>query len=94
MENEKIQLYQEAIRSISVEELQKKKEKIAEPQEYIVATHGPALAKAIKEYPHILDSIGIYRVNCSHLGKEPDLSALAEYLRAVSPFVQILIDLQ
>lgn len=64
------------------------------PENYIVATHGPALTKALKENPELLNLIGIYRVNCSHLGKESDLKSLAEYLKTLHPFVPILIDLQ
>ncbi len=64
------------------------------PRDYIVATHGPALTKAVMERPEILDLIGIYRFNCSHLGKESDLSTLAEYLKVIHQHSPILIDLQ
>ncbi len=63
-------------------------------EKYMVPTHGPALVRALIANPELLDLIGIYRVNCSHLGKEPNLEILAEFLRTIHPFVPILIDLQ
>jgi pyruvate kinase len=87
------ELYQNAIQSIKNVSLLRRGEKIV-PERYIVATHGPALTKALIENPELLNLIGIYRVNCSHIGKEPDLKSLAEYLRTLHPFVPILIDLQ
>ncbi len=93
MQNEKTRLYTEAIDSIGGASLKTREGKTI-PQEYIVATHGPALAKVVKTHPETLDLIGIYRVNCSHIGKEWDLEALAAYLKVVSKYVPILIDLQ
>jgi hypothetical protein len=72
----------------------KKCDKKTIPQNYIVATHGPTLVAAIKEDPTVLDKIAVYRVNCSHLGKEGDKEALAGYLKEIYPYCQILIDLQ
>lgn len=69
MQNEKTRLYTEAIDSIGGASLKTREGKTI-PQEYIVATHGPALAKVVKTHPETLDLIGIYRVNCSHIGKE------------------------
>lgn len=86
-------LYYDAIQSVKNASLLQRTEKTI-PENYIVATHGPALTKALKENPELLNLIGIYRVNCSHLGKESDLDVLAEYLRTLHPFVPILIDLQ
>ena len=93
-ENEQTLLYWGAIISVGSNKLITREEKQKHPREYIVATHWPALAKVVKEDPTILNNIGIYRVNCSHLGKESDLKSLAEYLRTLHPFVPILIDLQ
>lgn len=94
MQDEKTVLYADAIASMqNSSAIQTKTEKTI-PENYIVATHGPALAKVVREYPEILNLIGIYRLNCSHIGKEWDLGGLAEYLRCVSKFVPILIDLQ
>lgn len=87
------QLYQDAIASMKRSSLLSREEKTI-PEEYIVATHGPALTKAITENPELLNLIGIFRVNCSHLGKEPDFPALAEYLSVLHRYVPILIDLQ
>ena len=86
-------LYQDALESVKHSSPLKREEKTI-PEQYIVATHGPALTKAVKEDPTILNNIGIYRVNCSHIGKEPNLEILAEYLRTIHKFVPILIDLQ
>jgi len=86
-------IYKTAIGIIEKTPLLRRTEKTI-PEQYIVATHGPALTKAIIENPELLNLIGIYRVNCSHIGKEPDLEALAQYLRKISQFVPILIDLQ
>lgn len=72
----------------------RREEKKAIPENYIVATHGPALTKVLRDNPETLNLIGIYRVNCSHIGKESDLSELAEYLRIIHKYVPILIDLQ
>lgn len=69
-------LYQEAIARIIDASLIAKKIKQETPQHFIVATHGPTLMAAIKEDSSILDMIGIYRVNCSHLGKENNWEAL------------------
>lgn len=91
--SEATQLYKDALLSIQNGTPLKREEKTV-PENCIVATHGPALAKAVRDNPGILDFIGIYRVNCSHIGKEPDLHALAEYLRGIHKYVPILIDLQ
>jgi hypothetical protein len=91
--SEVTQLYQDAFQSVQKSSLLKREEKTV-PENCIVATHGPALTKAVRDNPEILDFIGIYRVNCSHIGKEPDLHALAEYLRGIHKHVPILIDLQ
>lgn len=93
MPSEKTLLYIETMTSIRGTLLIHRAEKTT-PENYIVATHGPALTKALKENPELLNLIGIYRVNCSHLGKESDLKSLAEYLKTLHPFVPILIDLQ
>lgn len=93
MQPEKSLLYGEAIASVKASEIKKKEEKTV-PKDSIVATHGPALTKAIKENPALLNLIGIYRINCSHIGKESSLEDLAEYIRTINPFVPILIDLQ
>ena len=93
MPSEKTLLYIETMTSIRDTLLIHREEKTT-PENYIVATHGPALTKALKENPELLNLIGIYRVNCSHLGKESDLKSLAEYLKTLHPFVPILIDLQ
>lgn len=93
-ENSQKQEYHETKNIIEKNALVGRKKKEEAPGNYIVATHGPALTKALRENPELLDLIGIYRVNCSHLGKESDLEALAEYLRTLHPFVPILIDLQ
>ncbi len=87
-------LYQESINNIQDAELLSREIKKESPQDYIVATHGPGLVRAIKDDPTILDKIGIYRVNCSHLGKEPDFIALADFLRNIHHAVPILIVLQ
>jgi hypothetical protein len=68
--------------------------KYQNPDDFIVATHGPSLAIEIRENPKILNLIGIYRVNCSHLGKESDLETLGLLLKNISKYVPILIDLQ
>jgi pyruvate kinase len=94
MQNEKTLLYSQALEAFKNVSLTSRAEKKIVPQNYIVATHGPALAKVLCETPETLDMIGIYRVNCSHIGKESDLEALAEYLRTIHKFVPILIDLQ
>lgn len=94
MQNEKTLLYAEAVEAFRDISLTSREEKKIVPQNYIVATHGPALAKVLCETPEKLDMIGIYRVNCSHIGKESDLDALAEYLRTIHKYVPILIDLQ
>jgi len=87
-------LYKEAIACVNRITLIDKKTKQDIPQQYIVATHGPTLMATIKEDPRILDMIGIYRVNCSHLGKESNWEALGDFLRTIHPFCKILIDLQ
>ncbi len=88
-------LYQETTTCLkTVQGLIKKDTKKQTPQDYIVATHGPTLVAAVKEDPTILNNIGIYRVNCSHLGKENNKHALADYLKEIYPYCQILIDLQ
>ncbi len=70
MQDEKTVLYADAIASMqNSSAIQTKTEKTI-PENYIVATHGPALAKVVREYPEILNLIGIYRLNCSHIGKE------------------------
>ena len=91
--SELTKIYQDAIRSLQEKPvlLRSKKEN---PRDYIVATHGPALAKAITKNPELLNLIGIYRFNCSHLGKETDLHGVAGYLREIHKYVPILIDLQ
>jgi pyruvate kinase len=94
MQNEKTLLYSQALEAFKNISLTSREEKKIVPQNYIVATHGPALAKVLCETPETLDMIGIYRVNCSHIGKESDLDALAEYLRTIHKYVPILIDLQ
>lgn len=94
MQNEKTLLYSQALEAFKDVSLTSREEKKTIPQNYIVATHGPALAKVLCETPETLDMIGIYRVNCSHIGKESDLDALAEYLRTIHKYVPILIDLQ
>lgn len=93
-DNSQKQEYHETKNIIEKSTLVDRKKKEEAPENYIVATHGPALTKALRENPELLNLIGIYRVNCSHLGKESDLEALAEYLRTLHPFVPILIDLQ
>lgn len=93
-DNSQKQEYLETKNIIEKSTLVDRKNKEATPENYIVATHGPSLVKALRENPLLLDLIGIYRVNCSHLGKESDLEVLAEYLRTLHPFVPILIDLQ
>lgn len=87
------QVYADAIHAVNQASLLKRTEKTI-PENYIVTTHGPALTQAIIENPELLNLIGIYRVNCSHIGKEWDLESLAEYLRMVHKYVPILIDLQ
>ena len=94
MQDEKTLLYAEAIEALKNISLSGRDEKKVVPEHYIVATHGPALTKTVIENPEILNLIGIYRVNCSHIGKESDLDALAEYLRTIHKYVPILIDLQ
>jgi pyruvate kinase len=94
MQNEKTLLYAEAVEAFKNISLTTREEKKAIPENYIVATHGPALTKVLRESPETLNLIGIYRVNCSHIGKESDLEALAEYLRTIHKYVPILIDLQ
>lgn len=94
MQNEKTLLYAEAVESFKNISLTSREDKKAVPEKYIVATHGPALTKVLRESPETLNCIGIYRVNCSHIGKESDLAALAEYLRTIHKYVPILIDLQ
>ena len=94
MQNEKTLLYAEAVEAFKNISLTSREEKKAIPENYIVATHGPALTKVLRESPETLNLIGIYRVNCSHIGKESDLDALAEYLRTIHKYVPILIDLQ
>ncbi len=91
--SELTQIYQAAIKSVQNKPPLSRIEK-QNPKEYIVATHGPALTQALIEKPELLNLIGIYRVNCSHLGKESDIEMLAEYLRTLHPHVSILIDLQ
>ena len=71
-----------------------KERKLEQPPSYIVATHGPALVAAVMKDPSILNEVGTYRVNCSHLGKEKDPEALAKYLKLVSKYCPVLIDLQ
>lgn len=93
MNSEQTTLYLEAMTSIRNSVLIHREEKTI-PENYMVTTHGPALTKALTENPELLNLIGIYRVNCSHIGKEWDLKSLAEYLRTLHPFVPILIDLQ
>ncbi len=88
-------LYQETTARLqSTTSLVTKDKKKQIPQDSIVATHGPTLVAAVKEDPTILNKIGIYRVNCSHLGKENNKHALADYLKEIHPYCQILIDLQ
>lgn len=94
MQSGPLDIYLEAIESVKNSRLLLPAAKKSIPKHYIVATHGPALTKAVIEDPGLLNLIGIYRLNCSHLGKEQDLEKLAEYLRVISPFVPILIDLQ
>lgn len=94
MQNEKTLLYAETVEAFKNISLTSREEKKAIPENYIVATHGPALTKVLRESPETLNLIGIYRVNCSHIGKESDLEALAEYLRTIHKYVPILIDLQ
>ncbi len=94
MQNEKTLLYAEAVEAFKNISLTTREEKKAIPENYIVATHGPALTKVLRESPETLNCIGIYRVNCSHIGKESDLDALAEYHRTIHKYVPILIDLQ
>lgn len=94
MQSELTQLYQKAINAVKKSSLLWRAEKKKAPQNFIVATHGPALIKALRDNPELLDKIGIYRVNCSHMNKEPDQTALAEYLKTLHPLVPILIDLQ
>lgn len=94
MQNEKMLLYTEAMEVFKDITLSGRDEKKAIPENYIVATHGPALTKALTQNPELLNLIGIYRVNCSHIGKESDLETLAEYLRIIHTYVPILIDLQ
>lgn len=94
MQNEKTLIYAEAVEAFRDISLTSREDKKAVPEKYIVATHGPALTKVLRESPETLNCIGIYRVNCSHIGKESDLDALAEYLRTIHKYVPILIDLQ
>jgi pyruvate kinase len=94
MQNEKTLLYAEAVEALKNVSLTPREEKKSIPENYIVATHGPALTKVLRDSPETLNLIGIYRVNCSHIGKESDLNSLAEYLRMIHKFVPILIDLQ
>lgn len=94
MQNEKTLLYTEAMEVLSNAPLIRREEKKTIPENYIVATHGPALTKVLRDNPETLNLIGIYRVNCSHIGKESDLSELAKYLRIIHKYVPILIDLQ
>jgi len=94
MQNEKTLLYTQAIESFHNVSLTTREEKKLVSENYIVATHGPALTKVLCETPETLNMIGIYRVNCSHIGKESDLVALAQYLRTIHKYVPILIDLQ
>lgn len=94
MQNEKTLLYAQATEALLNTPLAAREEKKAIPENSIVATHGPALAKVLCDTPETLNMIGIYRVNCSHIGKESDLDALAQYLRTVHKYVPILIDLQ
>ena len=93
MNNAQTALYSEAMVSIRNFLLMHREGKTI-PENYIVATHGPALTKVLRDSPETLNLIGIYRVNCSHIGKEWDLKSLAEYLKTIHPFVPILIDLQ
>lgn len=69
MNSEQTILYSEAMTSIRNFLLMHREGKTI-PEKFIVATHGPALTKALKENPELLNLIGIYRVNCSHIGKE------------------------
>lgn len=69
MNSEQTTLYLEAMTSIRNSVLIHREGKTI-PENYIVATHGPALTKALTENPELLNLIGIYRVNCSHIGKE------------------------
>lgn len=94
MQNEKTLLYREAVASLQWKTLTSREEKKSIPEKYIVATHGPAITKVLIESPETLNLVGIYRVNCSHIGKETDLEALSEYLRILHKHVPILIDLQ
>jgi pyruvate kinase len=94
MQNEKTLLYAEAVEAFKNVSLTTREEKKAIPENYIVATHWPALTKVLRDSPKTLNLIGIYRVNCSHIGKESDLEALAEYLRTIHKYIPILIDLQ
>ena len=94
MQNEKTLLYAEAVEVFKNVSLTTRDEKKAIPENYIVATHGPALTKVLRDSPETLNLIGIYRVNCSHIGKESDLDTLAAYLKAIHKHVPILIDLQ
>lgn len=88
-------LYQEAVNILShSSSLETRDKKKAHPRDYIVATHGPALLKAVIADPTILNNIGWYRINCSHLGKEHHLEAYAKYLQKIHKFVPILLDLQ
>ncbi len=94
MINTKTTLYFDAIEKINASTLKTREEKKEIPEFTIVATHGPALVKSILEDPTTLDMIGIYRLNCSHLGKETDLDALAQYLQVINKSTPVLIDLQ
>lgn len=87
------ELYQSAIDAIKKATLIPRNDKKI-PENYMVPTHGPALVRALTKNPELLDLMGMYRVNCSHIGKEPDLEILAEFLRTIHSFVPILIDLQ
>jgi hypothetical protein len=69
MNNAQTALYSEAMVSIRNFLLMHREGKTI-PENYIVATHGPALTKVLRDSPETLNLIGIYRVNCSHIGKE------------------------
>jgi hypothetical protein len=69
MNSEQTTLYADAMSSIRNSLLIHREGK-ATRENFIVATHGPALTKALIENPELLNLIGIYRVNCSHIGKE------------------------
>ena len=90
--SELTKIYQDAIRSLQEKPvlLRSKKEN---PRDYIVATHGPALAKKqFTKNPELLNLIGIYRFNCSHLGKKL-IYMVSQDISEIHKYVPILIDL-